>query len=358
MDPETLMQELAAFGNAREVLTPWIAGAHALGVLRAAHAAGIIDAVRTPQTLTQIATATHLAPERAATLCEALDAHGVVIREDDQYRLAEAWTLVAAPDALTLLDDTLAGALAKVRALELAAGSNGTYWTLPSHDRVALAREVTINPAAVLVPHLMTSLIGSGAPEVDAVLAAGGRYLELGCGVGGGLLSLLRVYPTVTAVGVDIAGDVLAEAQRRAGALGVADRVELRRGDAVDLDVRDEFDVVFWSQFFFPSPSRPATLQVALRALKPGGLLMAPLLADPPETAEAFHAAEGQAYTVDRVAYSTWDVPVISAQALQEEVETAGFEFMRTIAHEFGRTLLARRPAAANNVPAPSASTH
>jgi hypothetical protein len=50
----------------------------------------------------------------------------------------------------------------------------------------------------------------------------GGRHLELGCGVGNVLLSLLVAYPGLTAVGVELDPVTLAETRRRAQLLGVA----------------------------------------------------------------------------------------------------------------------------------------
>jgi tRNA G46 methylase TrmB len=83
---------------------------------------------------------------------------------------------------------------------------------LAAHERLAIAKGVTLDPASPYTPDLVKLLI-ENIPELGARLVSGGWYLELGCGVGGGLLSLLQAYPLLTAVGVEIAPDLVAEAQ-------------------------------------------------------------------------------------------------------------------------------------------------
>jgi SAM-dependent methyltransferase len=128
---------------------------------------------------------------------------------------------------------------------------------------------------------LMATLFEDFTPELHALLVDGERFLELGCGLAGRLLSLLQAYPSMTAVGVELAPDLLEEAQRRAQELGVADRVEFRATDAQEFTAEGLFDLVFWSQFFFPEASRAATLQVAWCSMRPRGYIGAPVRGEP-----------------------------------------------------------------------------
>jgi SAM-dependent methyltransferase len=176
---------------------------------------------------------------------------------------------------------------------------------------------------------LFRALLQENLPELHAVLTAGGKCLELGCGVAGGLLSLLCAYPNTTAVGVEIAADLVEEAQRRAIALDINDRVIFWQGDAQDFNELELFDYVFWSQFFFPPSTRPPVLQVALHALKPGGILIAPLQGDSSIISEQLHTEAGRAYTRSRVIFGSWGIPAQSRQELQQELEAAGFENVR-----------------------------
>lgn len=76
---------------------------------------------------------------------------------------------------------------------------------------------------------------------MHARLSAGERHLELGCGLAGRILCLLQAYPAMTAVGVERAPDLAAEARRRAERLGVADRFVVVVSDATSVDVGTGF---------------------------------------------------------------------------------------------------------------------
>jgi protein-L-isoaspartate O-methyltransferase len=244
-------------------------------------------------------------------------------------------------DAITLVLD---GTAARAKALEFAASGNTNFWTLTPDERMALAKGSSINPASADSAMLMQSLFRENVPEVHAVLTAGGKYLELGCGVAGGLLSTLCAYPNATAVGVEIAADLVEEACRRAVALGVNDRVLFWQGDAQDFKEQEMFDYVFWSQFFFPAASRPQVLQVAFNALKPSGILIAPVQGDPSIMNDRLHTEAGQGYTRSRVLFGSWGVPAQSSQKLQQEFEAAGFEHVHPNSL-FNPVLVARRPS-------------
>ena len=95
----------------------------------------------------------------------------------------------------------------------------------------------------VLTPRPETETI------LDVVLPALGeespaRVLDLGVGSGAILLAILAERPLASGVGVDVSLDALGVARENAAALGLPDRVELRRGDwAAGLE-GESFDVV------------------------------------------------------------------------------------------------------------------
>lgn len=97
MDDEDLQRRLRTVTAARQPVEEWIAGAHALALLHGALQAGILDAVRTPRSAVAIADACGIDPERAADVCVALAAHGVVRREGDAYRLTDDVALLTSP---------------------------------------------------------------------------------------------------------------------------------------------------------------------------------------------------------------------------------------------------------------------
>ena len=94
----------------------------------------------------------------------------------------------------------------------------------------------------------------SGAPavqpfEVDELGALGGlRLAHLQCHFGLDTLDLVRMHPTLEAVGLDFSGPAVEEAAKLATELGLADRARFVEADvhhAADVLGREMFDVVY-----------------------------------------------------------------------------------------------------------------
>jgi len=323
-------EALLAYGAAGRTLNGWISGARALALLRGALSSGIFDAARTPSTVREISAATGVGRSRVEDACLALEAHGVFDRDGESYRLSEDFAALASPDALQSLPDLLAKERVLGRALGSAVSSRGAYTDLPSEDASAMARGVGMRPTSPAARALWASALAGMAPEVRRLWEGGARHLEIGCGAANALLSLLCAIPALSAVGVEVDGSALAVARRRARELGVEDRVELRHTDARDLAEEASFDSANWSQQFFPAEGRGEVLAAALRALKPGGYLLATMFGDAPGSAEALREPAGRSYALDRLAYGGWGVPVLGTEELREQVEGAGFEVLRT----------------------------
>jgi cyclopropane fatty-acyl-phospholipid synthase-like methyltransferase len=209
---------------------------------------------------------------------------------------------------------------------------------------VALATFSTGNPLSPLM-HSFYSFPEFITPELHKRLQAGGKHLELGCGVGGMLLSLLKAHPRMTATGIELDEAILKEIERLANELGVADRLTLNNCDARDYKADSVFDSLFWSQNFFERSLRSPVLEVGFRALKPGGLLMLPLLSEPPKSSEERRSPAGKAYTLNRLMYNSWGAPLLTPIELRNEVEEAGFEVINEIATPLLRYIFARKPA-------------
>lgn len=338
----SITEHLNAYDQAYSVIAPFIAHVQVLGLLQGACTAGILAAALSPVSVETIATQTGMTSSRVHDFCRALAAYGIFVKTRDQYRLTKEWALLVQSDVLRPFLVIIGSAFAKARAFsEPEAG----YWHLPSEDRLMLARGVTYNPTSAGTPEFYEMLIHDMLPEVTDWLAhQETRYLELGCGVGGGLMGMLRLYPRLTAVAVDVAGDLLAEARSTAAALGLTDRVNFIHDDARNFDEHNAFDLVYWSQFFFPEPTRADALQVAYAALKPTGYLFAPLLTDP-IAEEDLHTGQGQQYAMSRLLYGGWGVPAFSAADVKAEIEAAGFVNVQIREKPYLRLVVAQRSA-------------
>lgn len=128
----------------------------------------------------------------------------------------------------------------------------------------------------------------------------GERILEIGFGTGHCLVSLAQAVGSAGGViGLDISDGMLAIARERLRKAGLDDRVELRLGDAANLDFIEagSLDGVFMSFTLelFDNPEIPRVLGECHRILKPGGRIAVVSMTktDPPglavRTYEWFH---------------------------------------------------------------------
>lgn len=116
--------------------------------------------------------------------------------------------------------------------------------------------------------------------EIGLTLLAarpGETVLEVGFGTGSCLVELAQaVGPTGKVLGVDLSERMLEEARKLLDKRGLADRVELRPQDALQLPYETEsIDAIFTSFTLelFDTPELPLALREWSRTLKPGGRL-------------------------------------------------------------------------------------
>ena len=248
--------------------------------------------------------------------------NGVVVEIDEQLGLSPSWRALLADDAYVTLELLLRGGDIEADLLRsISAGAD--YWTMPSEDRLTFARAISPDPFS---PGLVASFRASATEDPErAALMGGGRLLELGCGVAGRVLTCLQAFPDLTAVGIELADDLAEEAERRAVALGVADRLTVVRSDAGAYLEPDSFDFGFWSQFFFPEPSRASALAALFTNLRSGGTAWAPVLGKFPVMQADPTGQVRRQYTLFRVILDSWGVPERTPHQLAAEFEAAGF---------------------------------
>ena len=229
-----------------------------------------------------------------------------------------------------------------------ASARSGDYWTTDPATRLGYATGVTVDPEDPADVELVRSFL-AGFPEWCERAEAGADYLELGCGVAGSLLAQLQLFPQLRATAVEISADLVEEARGRADRLGLAGRVELVVADAATFDRPASADLCFWSQFFFPVPSRRGALAAAHRAVRPGGLVAAPLVGVPGRHGTR-HDMRGDArHDSRRVAalrarLDSWGIPLRTPAELAAELRDAGFTDPRIVRSPLGNALLVRRP--------------
>jgi ubiquinone/menaquinone biosynthesis C-methylase UbiE len=180
----------------------------------------------------------------------------------------------------------------------------------------------------------------------------GEHILEIGFGTGHCLLSLARsVGDSGKVYGIDLSEGMLAVSQNRIRDAGLADRVDLRLGDALSLPFASgSFDALFMSFTLelFDTPEIPELLRRCRAVLRPGGRLVVASLVKEAAVAvrlyEWFHrkmpvivdcrpiyaqaALTGAGFDIcDVTAFSMWGLPVeiiLARSAFPELVETTG----------------------------------
>jgi SAM-dependent methyltransferase len=115
-----------------------------------------------------------------------------------------------------------------------------------------------------------------GLPGAQAALEAGGTVLEVGCGTANFLVQVAKAFPNARAVGVDIDEDSLAVARGRVAEAGFGERITLVAGDIAQVVPAGSVDAAVMIEVLHEiAPAiRPAVVQAAAGALKPGGWML------------------------------------------------------------------------------------
>jgi SAM-dependent methyltransferase len=296
-----------------------------LQLVAGADQSGLMNALREPLSMDGLVEVTGLGATTVATVCRALVTAGVVRQKGSEFKLTDAWLAVTDPAGFVPLSAAIEGNAVEGRSLRAAGGS--TYWSMPSKDRLAYARAVSPDPFSDGLVDVFRAQFEAD-PDRRPMLD-GGRLLELGCGLAGRVLTTLRAAPSLVAVGVELSEDLAAAARQRAVDLGLTDRFAVECVDAADFVTTDPFDYGFWSQFFFPAHAREGALASMRRALRPGGVLLAPLGSDGEAVMSDPTSQDARDFALWRVLLDSWGVPERTAAELVAELEAAGFTDVR-----------------------------
>jgi len=156
----------------------------------------------------------------------------------------------------------------------------------------------------------------------------GGIVLEIGFGTGHGLESLAQAVGDAGQVyGLDLSEGMLNVARNRIEQAGLADRVDLRLGDAVQLPfAADFFDAVFMSFVLelFDTPEIPLVLRECARVLHVGGRIAVVSLSKEGDDGVAVHLYEWVHEQWPKLADCR---PIYVRQALED----AGFQVVEAV---------------------------
>lgn len=323
-----------------QVLRPLFAASNVLNILERADRQGLLAALRDGASIGTLARLAGLVDTSAETFARALVVTGIAQLVDGTYRLTAPWQVIAAEGNPV----PLAAALSANRAMDrMLLASEADYFSIPAADRLAFARAAAPDPYSSRVVALWREELEDD--PLGRSMLGGGRFLELGCGVAGGMLTLLQAVPKMHAVGIELNPELSAEARRRSVELGVSDRVEIVTGDATTFRDKQPFDFGFWSQAFFPAPTREAALRTVFDSVRSGGHITAPVFGRHEVIAVDPGGLEARNYAIWRVMFDGWGVPERTTEELSNEITTAGFVDPSTAARLFATMIVhARRP--------------
>lgn len=313
-------------------LLDWMVGANAVALVSALESSGGFEALREPLNAQEFADRLGIDGTQARRVLMALHSLNVVDLKLGRYRLTDGWATIASQDRPAALADRL-GILAPLRrGLEGSLGDPVAFEAVEPAEAVALARSVW---GVANSPEALQSWakLDAAMPEVRDVWEAGGHHGEFGCGAGRDLIRIAAMYPKVRVVGYDILDYVLDHARELARLVSVEDRVELHCADIVTLKLENVFDTIVWSHMFFGPGVRSQAIASVKRALKPGGYLIMPFMADLPDESAVAHSAPARLQLLIAAAYNRWNIHWPASEELKAEMVAEGFSHLHTIAH-------------------------
>ncbi len=122
--------------------------------------------------------------------------------------------------------------------------------------------------------------LSPGGPEEIASIVAGldlsgKRVLDIGCGIAGGDVVLVRDLHATEVVGIDVESPLVSRAKQIVADAGLAEQIDIRLVTPGTLPFENEsFDVVFSKDAILHIPDKPSFYLDVLRVLEPGGVFV------------------------------------------------------------------------------------
>ena len=202
-------------------------------LLRGAIASGFLSLCLEPIGAEELALASGLRIPLVRDLTAALHGAGILEADHGRWRLNRFYATLLRQGldrhAVNLLD----ASTVRQRLLTEMFSPHGPedFWHISDEERRMLAASVPIEPSSPFAQRAMSSTIAS-VPGWHETFDADAHYLELGCGVGSAMLTFARLYPGLTATGIDISADLIDNARTQAFRLGLTGRCRFATADA------------------------------------------------------------------------------------------------------------------------------
>jgi SAM-dependent methyltransferase len=291
-------------------------------LLRTGLALGLADAMRSPQEPEALAARLGLEPDLVVGWARMLHAQGWLNRRGDAYELAAPFLwLLDAPEAASmaaLLDQAIGTVGPRLAALpELMKGAERPLFG----DRNEALRMAAITrlfePRAL---RALTKIPGLRHPQ---------RILDVGCGQGHYLASLLTRFRDALGVGIELDPRVADEARRHLAEADVTRRADIRVGDFLTIELPPgRFDLVLLNHnlHYFPPAQRASVLRRAHDLLGDVGLVVVQTLVLTEGLLPGLLGLQGGAALFDlvlRTHRNLYGLPAV--EDVHDALRTAGF---------------------------------
>ena len=121
--------------------------------------------------------------------------------------------------------------------------------------------------------HRLTSYWLRAMPDVQALLEAGGRALDVGCGAGRVAVTLAKAFPKATVLGLDPDRESIRQAEAGAAEAGLSGRLSFVASTTGELDAGEGFDLITACDCVHDFAAPQPTLKEIRALLKPEGTL-------------------------------------------------------------------------------------
>ncbi len=310
-------------------------------VVRAAYRAGLLAQLVSPSSLGDLAASVAANEARLRAVLDVLCSLEIVDVVDGTWSLTPAWIAMVTGESPADLSGYLEAPTVRMSQFERSLIGGDDYWQLPADERMMIARGVSFNPSSPVMAMMLRRELGILDGVIPA-LEAGGRVLELGCGVGSRLTALALLFPQAHGIGLELDDQLVAFGRARADALGVSDRITYVTGDATEYEAAEPCDLVNWSQFFFPTATRAPALRTAWNSLRPGGWVTTPVIWADEQASVDDDLAQDRA--LEGLNLNMWGVPARTTSEVQAELDAAGFVDIRVDDMAYIHHVRGRRP--------------
>ena len=143
-------------------------------------------------------------------------------------------------------------------------------WAHSDPEILQAGGEVSAGFAGALTNRIVPGLEGLA----QRLGSSDGSFLDVGVGVAGLSIAMMRLWPGLRVIGIDPWSPALTLAQENVRRAGLTDRIELRPQSVGDLSEIEAFDLAWLPSAFIPSKLISMACENIFRALRPGGWLL------------------------------------------------------------------------------------